>query len=260
MYEEIAIKNKTEYRGILNYHTITFVLEGDYKMILNNSPRELRIKKDCMYVLPKNTDYRIYTQKEAILLSIDIGTNLHIFENFFFPTKPIMTKSDLYTLPIIKIIQCYLNIIRACLITDKEISYRYREMKLYELAVLIKNNYSPESSERMFHTILDVDHAFIDFVTSNFMNVKSVEEFASLYNISLSAFYKQFRKNFKQSPYSWMKTQKTIHIKYMINDTHMTLTEISDMFGFSSLSQFSTFCKTNLGQTPSTIRKHNIKK
>ena len=53
----------------------------------------------------------------------------------------------------------------------------------------------------------------------------------------------------------WITRYTSLDISRLLRDRRLTFTDISDMFGFSSLSHFSCYVQTNLGAKPSDFRE-----
>ncbi|MBR5907376.1 MAG: AraC family transcriptional regulator [Bacteroidales bacterium] len=53
---------------------------------------------------------------------------------------------------------------------------------------------------------------------------------------------------------SWINRYASIELVHLLKDRSLSLTEISDIFNFSSQSHFSRFVQNNLGQKPSAFR------
>ena len=53
----------------------------------------------------------------------------------------------------------------------------------------------------------------------------------------------------------WITRYTALDISRLLRDRTLTFTDISDMFGFSSLSHFSRYVQTNLGAKPSDFRE-----
>ena len=53
----------------------------------------------------------------------------------------------------------------------------------------------------------------------------------------------------------WITRYTSLDISRLLRDRRLTFTDISDMFGFSSLSHFSRYVQTNLGAKPSDFRE-----
>lgn len=53
----------------------------------------------------------------------------------------------------------------------------------------------------------------------------------------------------------WITRYTALDISRLLRDRSLSFTDISDMFGFSSLSHFSRYVQTNLGAKPSDFRE-----
>ena len=53
----------------------------------------------------------------------------------------------------------------------------------------------------------------------------------------------------------WITRYTALDISRLLRDCSLSFTDISDMFGFSSLSHFSRYVQTNLGAKPSHFRE-----
>ncbi|MBR1464007.1 MAG: AraC family transcriptional regulator [Prevotella sp.] len=53
----------------------------------------------------------------------------------------------------------------------------------------------------------------------------------------------------------WITRYASLDISRLLRNRNLTFTDISDMFGFSSLSHFSRYVQTNLGAKPSDFRE-----
>ena len=53
----------------------------------------------------------------------------------------------------------------------------------------------------------------------------------------------------------WITRYTSLDISRLLRDRRLSFTDISDMFGFSSLSHFSRYVQTNLGAKPSELRE-----
>ncbi|MBR5069214.1 MAG: helix-turn-helix domain-containing protein [Bacteroidales bacterium] len=52
----------------------------------------------------------------------------------------------------------------------------------------------------------------------------------------------------------WINRYASLELLHLLKDRSLTLTDIADMFDFSSLSHFSRYVQNNLGQNPSAFR------
>lgn len=94
---------------------------------------------------------------------------------------------------------------------------------------------------------------FIDLIFKYNNETKTVKELASLCGYSLSSFKTQFKNYFQISPYQWKLQQKKEQILGLIKHSTFSLLEISELCKFSAYSNFSTFCRTHLNDTPRNL-------
>lgn len=77
------------------------------------------------------------------------------------------------------------------------------------------------------------------------------DEFASMMNISSSLLYNKLKSLSGQSPIEFIKNIRLNHAADLLLSRKYTITEVSDLCGFSSVSYFSTVFKNNFSKSPS---------
>lgn len=99
------------------------------------------------------------------------------------------------------------------------------------------------------------DDQFRYTVIQNYKNAKSVDVLSELcgYN-STKTFVRNFKKNFNDTPYSWILKNKMENIRILVKHSDMPFNEISDMFNFKNLSHLSHSYKKHFGVTLSEDR------
>jgi len=79
----------------------------------------------------------------------------------------------------------------------------------------------------------------------------SKDDFASAMNVSSSLLYKKVKALTDQSPVDYIKSIRLEYAVELLKTKHYTITEISEMCGFSSVGYFSTVFKKRFNITPS---------
>jgi YesN/AraC family two-component response regulator len=79
----------------------------------------------------------------------------------------------------------------------------------------------------------------------------SKDDFASAMNVSSSLLYKKVKALTDQSPVDYIKSIRLEYAVELLKTRHYTITEISEMCGFSSVGYFSTVFKKRFSKTPS---------
>jgi signal transduction histidine kinase/ligand-binding sensor domain-containing protein/AraC-like DNA-binding protein len=95
----------------------------------------------------------------------------------------------------------------------------------------------------------------LDVVQANISNVEfDKDEFASALNVSPSLLYKKVKSLTDQSPTDFIKTIRFNHAVELLQSRKYTVTEVSELCGFSSVGYFSTAFRKHFGKSPSEIQ------
>lgn len=132
---------------------------------------------------------------------------------------------------------------------------KYIELKCKELVFLITNYYPLPQLSAFFYPISTYTESFHYFVMQNYSRVKNVEEFAHLGGYTTTTFRRLFKNLYGIPVYEWILEKKREGILEDLQHTNMRITEISNRYGFDSLSHFAHFCKDSFGDTPRALRK-----
>lgn len=130
----------------------------------------------------------------------------------------------------------------------------YFSTKMKELFFLLRAYYTKEQLAGFISPLLSRDAQFMNLMYRNYRNVSSVQELADLSHYSLSGFKKQFQRVFGTSASEWMSEQKAILIFQDLHNSPLSIKEIAENYGFSSVSAFSTFCSQKFGMPPGKLR------
>ena len=94
----------------------------------------------------------------------------------------------------------------------------------------------------------------LNIVRENIANSEfSKEEFASSMCVSSSLLYKKIKALTNQSPSDFIKTIRLTHSLELLQSRKYSVTEISELCGFSSINYFSRTFKAYFGKTPTDI-------
>ena len=118
----------------------------------------------------------------------------------------------------------------------------------------------------------DINHTYGDTYMTRIINQakavmkedmasnRPLEEIANSLGISYSMFRREFRKRCGISPGQYRLELKLVKAKELLNNTNMSIAEISAKLHFECIGQFSTFFKKKTGVPPLEFRKQGIKK
>lgn len=135
----------------------------------------------------------------------------------------------------------------------------YFATKMKELFFMLRAYYTKEQLAGFFLPLLGKDARFMNLMYQNYRNVASVQELADISNYSISGFKKQFHRVFGTSASDWMSQQKATRVFQDLNNSPLSIKEMAERHGFSSVAAFSTFCQNKFGLPPGKI-KLNVEK
>ncbi len=116
-------------------------------------------------------------------------------------------------------------------------------IKLKEEEVIVSNELNDKFMKRM-----------IEVVRENMDNVKfSKDDFALAMNVSRSLLYKKVKSLTNQSPTDFVRLVRLNHALDLLQSKKYTITEISELCGFSSVSYFSTVFRKHYGKSPTQV-------
>lgn len=133
------------------------------------------------------------------------------------------------------------------------------ELKCQEIIFLLTSYYPLPQLSDFFFPISTYTESFHYFVMQNYGNVKNVEEFAHLGGYTTTTFRRLFKNMYGVPVYEWILDKKREGILDDLQHTKERITEISNRYGFDSLSHFAHFCKSSFGDSPRALRNRTVK-
>ena len=138
----------------------------------------------------------------------------------------------------------------------KQIDQSLIELKFKELVLTIADNPSNTELISYFGSLMNQPQ-FISLrqvMEDNFSYNLKLEEFARLTNRSLSAFKRDFQKEFKVSPGKWLLEKRLHHARHLLTNSGRSVSEAAFESGFESPSHFSRVFHKQFGLAPATAR------
>jgi signal transduction histidine kinase/DNA-binding response OmpR family regulator/ligand-binding sensor domain-containing protein len=129
---------------------------------------------------------------------------------------------------------------------------RNREMVRGKALRLIRS----ETSEPLLENKLNDKFvkSIVEAVKKNMSNADfNKDDFASAVNVSSSLLYKKVKSLTGQSPTDFIRTIRLDHALDLLQTRQYSITEVSEMCGFSSVGYFSTVFRKQFGHSPSGI-------
>ena len=129
-------------------------------------------------------------------------------------------------------------------------------LKLKELIVSILLGRSNPELSAYFQSLLKSDAPPLSHVMeANFCYNLGLEDFAKLSHRSLSAFKRDFRKYYNQSPGKWLLQKRLDYSAVLLKNPALNVSQAALDCGFEDLSHFSRAFKEKFGMSPANYRK-----
>lgn len=139
-------------------------------------------------------------------------------------------------------------------IQDQMRCKEFLNIKHKELSYILNCYYTDRELSTLFNSISSYTSSFHYFVIQNHHKVKTVEELAHLGGYSITTFRRMFKNLFNEPAYEWMLKKKRTGILEDLRNNQLSISEISNKYGFDTLSHFSNFCKNYFGNSPRNLR------
>lgn len=237
------------------YNYFIFLLDGELIMSCNEFRNHLCFKNEMIFIAQDSVaEGEALTDAKYILLSFDnqftLCDQLALESLQAYEKKPpIFNKIEIRPpmMQVLDSVQFYLG--------HKILCKHLHAIKQKEIFLILRAFYTKEEMACFLSPMLNRDIDFKAFVLQHYQDVKTVEELATMCKMSVRSFNRKFNDYFNDSPYSWMLKQRSRHIKSKLADSKISFGSLIKEYGFSSPAHFTTYCKKQFGQSPSTLRR-----
>jgi AraC-like DNA-binding protein len=129
-------------------------------------------------------------------------------------------------------------------------------LKLKELIVSILLGRNNPELAAYFQSLLKSDAPVLSHIMeANFCYNLALEDFAKLSHRSLSAFKRDFRKYYNESPGKWLLQKRLDYSAVLLKNPALNVSQVALDCGFEDLSHFSRAFKEKFGVSPANYRK-----
>ncbi|MGE0589047.1 MAG: helix-turn-helix domain-containing protein [Cyclobacteriaceae bacterium] len=120
----------------------------------------------------------------------------------------------------------------------------------------------------------DPKHAFLQFISDisgtrgqqvnqvvneNIFNPITLDDLAKLSGLSLSAFKREFKEQYGESPKRWILQRRLEHARILLESSEKPVKEIAWQCGFESVAHFTRVFKQHYGTPPRTLSTQRVK-
>jgi AraC-like DNA-binding protein len=96
-----------------------------------------------------------------------------------------------------------------------------------------------------------------DFINEHYTEELTLGQLARLANWSVAHFSEEFRRHLGDSPINYVIRQRMQHAVYLLQDIHLSVTEVAARVGYENLYHFSKIFKRSLGESPRAYRRRH---
>lgn len=243
----------------MNY--LVFCKEGEVHLTSSLFREEILYSGEIMF-LPRMADCQGEVRKDTHVIIHTFNNTVCSPENcilrFLYTHANIKenAKSDIYCSKLIahKVIVKFMESISYYL-EDGTGDLLLWHLKHKELIRLFSRYYRPEELQAFFHPMIGEAVPFKKLVLSHYMKANDSKELADLCGYGVATFRRIFKEEFGTPVYQWLLKKRSEHILYRLSIPYISFQEIIEEFNFTSPQQFNRFCKTNLGDSPTDLRK-----
>lgn len=95
-----------------------------------------------------------------------------------------------------------------------------------------------------------------EYMENNYWKQTSVNDYAKLFNMSVPAFIRNFKKEFNATPHAYLNNIRLTQSQNLLLTTTLSITEIALQVGFIDALYFCKFFKKQTGVSPSGFRNN----
>lgn len=260
--EILTYKTGQQQEVSIHADEIVFFVQGTIRQVHRGYPAFENSAGDFIF-LPCNSKISLSAISDSIVTVFRLDKQIKLCENYrledLFHSKQavLQTKEQtphIYALLMNERVSHFLTGVNEC-VSDGLRCRHFFELIIEEFFLMLRAYYTKEELGSFLRLVLSGDTAFLEHIRKNWKKYPTVKQMAASMNLSVVRFSAKFKKTLGQTAYQWLKQAKAQHIYQEINQGEKPLKRIAEENGFSTIAQFSNFCKKELDVTPSQIRK-----
>lgn len=245
-------------------HAMIFVLEGEKKFV--SSTQEIHVRKGSFvfirrgyYLMQETIDksYRslVFFFNERLLKEF-VAQHLELFEE---KDLNLISSSEegnpLLVFEITESLSKFTESIFPYFHLKTNLLNHFLRLKLQELLLHTLEIDFTRRFKSILFSLYKGEKADLEFLMdSYYLKPLSMNELSRLSGRSLSAFKRDFQKQFGISPALWLKNKRLEHARLLLENSSKNVSEISMEIGYESVSHFIKAFKEKYGMTPSGLK------
>jgi len=252
-----------QYRNQVVVTSYLFVVILSGEKIIHTSDGDLHIKAGGAFFARKGSylfSEILASQEEyrTLVFFIDDSFLKHFLHRHcrFLAHQSADKVKDIFTIPVSPLLEVSINSVLPFFLHHSEFSQPLLRLKLEELLLHILEADSSGHFINFLHTQYSTRKRELQTLMERyFLSRITISELARLSGRSLSAFKREFREIFHESPRRWITSRRLEHARILLAGSDQNVSEICFQIGFDNFSHFSQVFKRKYGCTPSSLQK-----
>ena len=235
---------------------LILVLEGECGMNIDTTVLKLR-KNDLVFVPPFCVHHVTSENENTVIKGITFDPSLLELKNADFVVESLFDKAKIKDYIIKNQRDKGLKIIKNFSLEGdgQTLEFRLEIMsQLLSLGAIIAGNFE-ETKPDTNHVILK---PALDYIQANFKTEIHISDLSRLINVCDDHFIRLFRSATNKTPIKYINDMRIEEALKLLIDSDLSITEISENLGFSSVNYMIKVFKGNLNTTPKAYRKSLI--
>ena len=238
----------------IDEHYFIYVVKGIVVLYDGSKYLELRSGQSC--IARKNRLGRYYKMREdgeleKVILTLDEPFLRRFYNKYKTTTAKFDSTETCIPVNNSELLDSYIGSLHQIYSRGK-ISEPFSEIKREELILILLQN-QPELAGLLFDFGIPAKINLEEFMVRNYTFNVNIERFAFLTGRSISAFKRDFRHIFNETPGRWLVLKRLQEAYFLIEQKGMKPSDIYIDLGFETLSHFSFSFKKQFGMTPTNL-------
>ena len=248
----------------VNTHEVVFVMKGEVRLGFKRSV-SYTIARGQMVLIPVGTTFVCTAMTSSQLVVFRMHTLKSLCDNISL-SKLYDKKSESFSSPDKyrtkqmgslnihpRIWYFLVGIVDAA--SDGLHCRNWFNMKVQEFFLLLNAYYQKELIYEFLFLMQNKSNEFVDYIQANWAKYPNVADLASSMHLTPKYFSSYFVSIFGKLPSRWIREQRAREIHREIVSTSKPFRQIALEQGFVADALFTRFCKAELGNTPTEIRR-----
>ena len=242
-------------------HFFMFLLKGSMKAYGGN--KRYSMQPGDYFIARKNhlirfTKFREDDQFEKIIITLDESFLKQFLERHPYNVVASGNNDSFLFVKENKLLRSYIQSLEPYYTGKLELDQTFADIKREELLLILLKS-DPGLANIFFNFGIPGKINLEEYMNRNFRFNVSIQHFAYLTGRSLSAFKRDFKTIFNETPNRWLIQKRLLEAYFLINKKNKKPSEIYLESGFEDLSHFSFSFKKQFGLTPTELteqKKH----